>query len=66
MTPDTRAIFMRLMHGEVIPKCETNPGVANRLAKEASIEIIFLPSPYKTHAGTNHKIQFLRKKETIT
>ena len=32
------------------PCSEVNPGVSNRLRREALVEIVRLPSPFKTHA----------------
>lgn len=33
------------------PRQEFNPGVANRLLREALVESVDLPSPYATHKG---------------
>jgi len=33
------------------PRQELNPGVANRLLREALVESVELPSPYATHKG---------------
>lgn len=40
------------------PQQEFNPGVVNRLAREALVETVQQPSPYATHKGL--KISFLR------
>lgn len=40
------------------PQQEFNPGVVNRLAREALVEEVQLPSPYATHKG--RKITFLQ------
>lgn len=34
-----------------VPTCSINPGVLNRLGREDLIEIVALPSPFKTHKG---------------
>ena len=34
-----------------LPRQELNPGVANRLLREALVESVELPSPYATHKG---------------
>lgn len=41
-----------------LPRQELNPGVANRLLREALVESVELPSPYATHKGRN--IEHLR------
>lgn len=41
-----------------IPRQELNPGVANRLLREALVESVDLPSPYATHKG--RRIEHLR------
>lgn len=33
------------------PRQAVNPGVANRLLREALVESVMLPSPFRTHAG---------------
>lgn len=35
------------------PSQSVNAGVANRLLREALVEIVMLPSPFKTHKGRN-------------
>ena len=34
-----------------VPQCAVNPGVVNRLKREELVEIVMLPSPFKTHKG---------------
>lgn len=34
-----------------LPRQELNPGVANRLLREALVESVDLPSPYAIHKG---------------
>lgn len=41
-----------------MPRQELNPGVANRLLREALVESVELPSPYATHKGRN--IEYLK------
>lgn len=41
-----------------VPRQELNPGVANRLLREALVESVELPSPYATHKG--RRIEHLR------
>lgn len=36
-----------------LPRQELNPGVANRLEREALVESVDLPSPYASHKGRN-------------
>lgn len=36
-----------------VPCCSVNPGVQNRLRREQLVEIVALPSPFKTHKGGN-------------
>lgn len=36
-----------------VPRCEVNPGVVNRLLREALVETVNLPSPFKTHKGAD-------------
>ena len=36
-----------------VPKQEVNPGVVNRLMREALVKLVPLPSPYKKHKGGN-------------
>ena len=35
------------------PACAINPGVLSRLLREGLIEMVDLPSPFKTHKGGN-------------
>lgn len=62
LTEHAQRIYDRLMNGEVLPKCEVNPGVVNRLMKEPEVEIFFQQSHYPTHRGRKHEIAYLRKK----
>jgi hypothetical protein len=34
-----------------VPSCSVNPGVARRLIADGLVEIVELPSPFKTHKG---------------
>lgn len=36
-----------------VPRSAVNPGVANRLLREALVKTVMLPSPFKTHKGQN-------------
>jgi hypothetical protein len=40
----------RLMNGPE-PRQTINPGVVNRLEREALVETVMLPSPYQSHKG---------------
>ena len=42
---------LRQIDRRAVPRCAVNPGVANRLQCEALVEIVMLPSPFKTHKG---------------
>jgi hypothetical protein len=42
---------LRKLASSPMPRQELNPGVANRLERDALVETIMLPSPYKTHKG---------------
>lgn len=33
------------------PKATLNPGIVDRLIREGTAELVWLPSPYKTHKG---------------
>lgn len=44
---------LRDVAAKPLPRQELNPGVANRLLREALVESIELPSPYATHKGRN-------------
>lgn len=41
-----------------IPRGDVNPGAVNRLLRESLVEVVKLPSPYKTHGGK--LIEFLK------
>jgi hypothetical protein len=40
---------LRSIEREPIPRLSVNPGVANRLLREALVESVLLPSPFKAH-----------------
>lgn len=42
---------LRDLAAKPMPRQEFNPGVANRLLREALVESVELPSPYATHMG---------------
>jgi hypothetical protein len=42
---------LRALVDAPIPCAGVNPGVANRLLREGLVEIVQLPSPFKTHRG---------------
>ena len=44
-------VALRRLAKEPLPRQELNPGVANRLEREALVESVDLPSPYATHKG---------------
>jgi hypothetical protein len=45
----------RIVLGDIcvkpVPRSAVNPGVANRLEREALVEEVQLPSPFKAHKG---------------
>ena len=57
LTPHAIAALVDLSHGPK-PRKELNPGVSNRLLREALVEPVDLPSPYKIHRGK--QIEHLR------
>lgn len=57
LKPASIEALRRLAQGP-LPRQELNPGVANRLERQALVEAVDLPSPYATHGGK--KIQHLR------
>ena len=57
LTPHSIAALVDLSHGPK-PRQELNPGVANRLLRGELVEVVALPSPYKTHRGA--RIEHLR------
>jgi len=57
LTP-TSLDALRQIAKEPMPRQEFNPGVADRLLREALVESVPLPSPYATHKGRD--IDFLR------
>lgn len=50
LTPAAYTVLTRLAEAP-LPKPEVNPGVVNRLEREALIELVNLPSPYKSKPG---------------
>ena len=40
---------LRELENKTCPKQEFNNGLANRLLRESLVEIVMLPSPFKTH-----------------
>lgn len=40
-----------------VPRCEVNPGVVNRLEREALVEEVALASPFKTRKGLVRHLQ---------
>lgn len=42
---------LTMINTRPMPRQEVNPGVANRLEREALVETVDLPSPYKVHKG---------------
>jgi hypothetical protein len=54
--------ILRRVQDSPMPAQEINPGVSNRLLREELIEIVQLPSPYKTHKGK--KIAFAQITES--
>lgn len=42
---------LRSIEKRSTPRLGLNPGIANRLLREALVESVRLPSPYKTHGG---------------
>ncbi len=57
LTPTSLEALRRLAT-KPLPRQELNPGVANRLLREALVESVDLPSPYATHKGRS--IEHLR------
>jgi len=49
---------LRVIADKPVPRQAVNPGVANRLLREALVESVMLPSPFKTHRGRS--IEHLR------
>ena len=54
-----RVTLGRLL-GEPIPRSQVNPGVADRLEREGLVEVVDLPSPFRTVRG---KVRHLRVTE---
>lgn len=52
LTPASLNALRELAKGPQ-PRKEFNPGVANRLLREALVESVDLPSPYASHKGRN-------------
>lgn len=50
LTPAGLEALRRLVK-EALPRQEFNPGIANRLEREALVESVELLSPYSTHKG---------------
>lgn len=42
---------LRLIVAHPVPSQDVNPGVVNRLLREALVECVQLPSPFKSHKG---------------
>lgn len=42
---------LRDLAAKPCPRQAVNPGVANRLLREALVESVMFPSPFRTHAG---------------
>lgn len=42
---------LRDIADQPVPRQEVNPGVANRLEREALVEVVQLPSPFPSHRG---------------
>ncbi len=57
LTPASLEALRRVAH-EPLPRQELNPGVANRLERDALVESVHMASPYATHKG--RKIEHLR------
>lgn len=57
LTPHALGVLKSLVRNPA-PKQMINPGVVNRLQREALAEIVDLPSPYASHKG--EKIKFLQ------
>lgn len=52
LKPGSLAALGELAAGPM-PRQELNPGVANRLEREALVETVSLPSPYAKHKGAS-------------
>lgn len=51
LTEHAKEVLRELDRDGPIPRSRNNPGVANRLHREALTETVRLPSPFKTHKG---------------
>lgn len=51
LTKTARAVLTTIARAPV-PRQDVNPGVANRLEREALVERFDMPSPYRTVPGT--------------
>ena len=52
LTPHATERLRQLLRGP-IPANEINAGVINRFMREDLAELVMLPSPYKSHKGSN-------------
>lgn len=48
---DTAKALLRGLATGPVPRQAVNPGLANRLLREALVVSVMLPSPYKKHKG---------------
>ena len=51
LSEHAKAELANMQSGGPVPRVAVNPGVANRLLREALVEEAMLPSPFKTHNG---------------
>jgi hypothetical protein len=52
LSEKAKAVLYVLARGP-IPRQEINPGISDRLERKNLVEIVDLPSPYKSHKGAN-------------
>lgn len=51
LSKHAKAELAAMHSGGPVPRQAVNPGVANRLLREALVEEVMLPSPFRTHRG---------------
>lgn len=62
LSEGAKSVLARLERGP-LPAQELNPGLVNRLLRERYVELVMLPTPYKTKVG---KIPHLRLRAEMT
>lgn len=52
LSDHAKGVLRELMNGPIVMR-EINPGVMNRFKREDLVEVVQLPSPYKSHKGAD-------------